>query len=80
VVPKWLIGGGGLGGQDWKRERKGACDQYVKRINKLIKKYLMLCECVFVLIPGMGYGAASDSPQPLTTMIVSCSRRGASCR
>jgi hypothetical protein len=30
------------------------------------KRTIMLCECFFVLIPGMGYGAASDCPQLLT--------------
>jgi hypothetical protein len=35
----------------------------------------MLGEYVFILIPGGGYGAASDCPQ-LLTVVVSCSRRG----
>jgi hypothetical protein len=53
-----------------------------ENIGFLKKKTVVLCEHVFVLIPGVGYGAASGCPQPLT-VIVSCSRRGvifASCR
>ena len=38
-------------------------------------KPVMLCEYVFVLIPGMRYGAASDCPQ-LLTITVLYSRRG----
>ena len=48
----------------------------------LFKSPVMICEYVFVLIQGVGYGALSSCPQPLT-VIVSCSRRGvifASCR
>jgi hypothetical protein len=46
------------------------------------KNPLVLCEYVFVLISGVGYGASSVCPQPLTTVVL-CSRRGivfASCR
>jgi hypothetical protein len=36
------------------------------RILVPLKSTEMLCEYVFVLIPGVGYGAASDCPQQLT--------------
>lgn len=49
---------------------------------KTKQNMVMLCDCVFVLIPGVGYAAALVCLQMLT-MIVSCSRRSiifASCR
>jgi hypothetical protein len=44
-------------------------------VRVLVSLKIQLCDYVFVLIPGMGYGAVSDYPQ-LLTMIVSCSREG----
>jgi hypothetical protein len=38
-----------------------------------LKNPVMLCVYVLVLIPGVGYGAASGCPHPLT-VIVLCSR------
>lgn len=41
----------------------------------LVSSKIQPCDYVFVLIQGIGYGAASDCPE-LLTMIVSCSKKG----
>jgi hypothetical protein len=41
-----------------------------------LKNPAMLHKHVFVLIPGVGYGVASDYPQKQTICLVWCSGRG----
>jgi hypothetical protein len=66
--------------QQQKQKTKQKNQPTKKKKNK--KTTVIFREHDFVLIPSVGYGAASDCAQPIT-MIVSCSRRDSifgSCR
>jgi hypothetical protein len=41
----------------------------VRIMVSLKTQVVMICKFVFVLIPGVGYGAASDWPQLITRMV-----------